>query len=193
MFVKEFKEDKWVFLNGNINFDELYGEEYEQRVGNNYYNPTVIEARENFIKKFTSPELVFDYGCGRKPVFENEKSSNYDPYIDKFKNFDREKFLLADTIAFFDVLEHFFDLRTVLTILPHNKIIGTIPIVPNNHLKDIDQLFNWKHWKPGEHYFLFTENGFKEFFKECGWEVTYFEMDECPPRQDIYSFYCERK
>lgn len=193
MYIKEFKEDKWIFMNEDIDFDKLYGEEYEKRIDNNYYNPVVLDKRKEFINRFVNINKTYDFGCGRNPVAMDEKLYNYDPYVEKFKNFDYTKFMEAETILLFDVLEHFFDLKTVLTLIPQKYMIGTIPIVPNNDLKNIEQLKDWKHYKPGEHYFLMTEIGFKEILKLTGWDIICFEYNECPPRQDIASFYCIRK
>lgn len=192
MFVKEFVEDKWLFVNEDIDFNQLYGEEYEKRINENYYSPIVLEKRKNFVERFTNWKTCIDFGCGRFPVMEGQKLLEYDPYVERFKKFDVSKFLNSDTLLVFDVLEHFFDLKTILTLIPQKKLIGTIPIVPNNTLKGIEQLEGWKHRKDGEHYHYFTENGFKEFMKICGWNVVCFETAECPPRSDIYSFYCER-
>lgn len=191
----EYDENNWIaeFIYRK-SFDDLYNEEYDQKAFN-YYNPLVTKIRKEFVLNNTKLEDTFDYGCGRNPIGGGYYPC-WDRYYKKYSYFDLNKYKKSKTLLLFDVLEHMLDPRAFLIQSHHEKIIITIPIVPFNEFNKINQICNWKHYRPGEHFFYFTESGIKKFCKEAFWNVTYFGWDECKScgciREDVASIVLER-
>lgn len=192
--------DKWCVIHHPVDLEQVYTIEYVNYKGDpkQYYKSEVLDSRRNFVYRNCDIKKSYDYGCGTNPFYINDESKplhSYDKYVERYKEFNREAFFNTDTILFFDVLEHIFDLDVFLSMIPHKKIIATLPIWPNNELKSVNDLTNWKHYKPGEHIYYFTKNGFIEFVEtKTPWKVTFFNNEiECPPRQDIGSVILELK
>jgi hypothetical protein len=189
----DIEEDKWIGVLFNKKLSNIYQEEYFVKYKNpDYVNEDVRKSRKLFVERFLPIKECFDYGCGPAPLDPGGCLSAWDKYAKEYSFFDREKFNSARGLMMFDVLEHFYDPQTFLFTCKSEYVFITIPIFPGP-LKCLDDLKNWKHYKPGEHIWYFTASGFKQMANESGYDVIYEGADECPPRSDIGSFVLRRK
>ena len=191
MTVYEYNENNWIAAWEHVNLKEKYSTTYGH--SNQYYSDIVHHNRRELVESYASLSSCFDYGCGKTPFYESyEIGGCWDKYTEGFTKFDNKKYLSCSTLLLFDVLEHIYDPESFLLTIPQKQCIVTIPIVPGDTLKSLDEVKNWKHYKPGEHFWYFTLNGFKTFVENIGWKVIYCDKTECPPREDIFSFVLKR-
>jgi hypothetical protein len=93
--------------------------------------------------------------------------------------------MVYDVVTFWDVLEHIKDFRDIEPILRlANNVACSLPMLPKE--KDI---LKWKHFKPGEHLHYFSKPMLVTLMAKYGFKWQQCESIECPPRQDILSFY----
>ena len=200
MNVYENNPGKWIFAYlESSNLTTLYNDSYLEEKPKNYYDPTVLKIRENFVKTNCNISKSFDYGCGRNPFHIKNGISEcigmWDRYAKEFNIFNRETYFNSETLLLFDVLEHFHDPLSFLTTLHHNKVIMTVPVFPKN-LTKIEDVFGWKHYRPEQHFCYFTKEGIIELCEQAQWNVVYYGYDECKqcggPREDIASIILTR-
>lgn len=136
------------------------------------------------------PKYVLDYGSGAgffrayRPEGVDVDSYDIAPQVPQ-TGITRDCY---DVICFFDVLEHVADWADLDHVLKKTKYLaGTVPILQNG--KD---LFAWKHYKPGEHFHYWNEDGFEKEMNKIGFEKMAHGWPECPPRVDILSFQYRR-
>jgi hypothetical protein len=182
------KENEYLAVFKFIDFSKIY--KYDER-SKNYYDENVRNIRKNFILKYTSYDKCFDYGCGQNPLLIEYGVPSFDKYIEKYSNFDIKAFRKSKFLLLFDVLEHFYDPAQFLSIIPQDNVILTIPIF-KDEIKDESSLYEWKHYKPGEHIWYWNEIGFKNYINKIGWEIVECCYNECPPRIDIQTYYIKR-
>lgn len=143
-------------------------------------------------------EIVLDIGCGAGDVLQAltglgydvrgcEINSQYKPieslkdniYFGSFEEFfkgNRNKYV---AVSMFDVLEHMSDPKATLhkvhlIMKPKGKLIISLPDVNQWH----DELEDYKHYKPGEHIFLFGDDSLERMLTYTGFNVVhtcYFE------------------
>lgn len=191
MTIYDYNENNWIAAWEYVDLKEKYNTTYGHN--KNYYDSTVHDNRRKLVEGYTDLKNCFDYGCGKTPFYnKDEVNYSWDKYTEGFTEFDLDKFKESEVLLLFDVLEHIYDPESFLLTIPQNKCIITIPIVPGNTLKSLEDVKNWKHYKPGEHFWYFTLNGFETFINKINWRIVYSGQDECPPRSDIYSFIIER-
>ncbi len=102
-------------------------------------------------------------------------------------------------ITMFDVLEHIQQPKTLLTHLdeilrPRGIIAITTPdascVIDYNSVTIDGNIRAWKHWKPREHLFLFTQRSLSILFEGFGFEVVHHGNEESDirpgnPHRDI--------
>ncbi len=187
MTVYEYNKNNWIAAWEYVNLEEKYATTYGHTT--TYYDPEVHARRRELVEEYVILRTSFDYGCGKTPFYKPEEVGGaWDKYTVGFTKFNRIAWLHTESLLLFDVLEHIYDPESFLLNVPHNKCILTIPIVPGDKLESLDDIKDWKHYKPGEHFWYFTHNGFVKFVENIGWKIAYSGQNECPPRQDITSF-----
>ncbi len=186
----EEKKNEYICEYVYTDLNKLYTIDYEVEHQQKYYNDDILKIRREYVSKFVDVNKIVDYGCGRRPFAEKDALMNYDPYIERFNKFDLKKFNSAKAICFFDVLEHIFSLQSFVRVIPHNMLITSIPIYPDKlSSKNIEELKKWKHYRPEQHNWYFTTEGFKNFMKKYGgWNCIYESKDEEPIRTDITNY-----
>ena len=146
----------------------------------------INKIRWNFVKP-TKAKYVLDWGsgCGWFLAFKpsNVEVETYDinPWPQTGKT--RKEY---DLITFWDVLEHinnldYFIPQMIKEVNP-SFIAITCPA-----LQSATVLEDWKHFKPGEHLYHFTEEEWDNLFRKNGFKKIRSGYPECPPRSDIYS------
>lgn len=89
-------------------------------------------------------------------------------------------------VCFWDSLEHLDNPMEALA-LADAWVFVTIPIMPNS--VNPARLPEWKHYKPGEHFWYFTRRGIVSFMREAGFTMTDVSEEECEyGREDIATF-----
>jgi 2-polyprenyl-3-methyl-5-hydroxy-6-metoxy-1,4-benzoquinol methylase len=72
-----------------------------------------------------------------------------------------------DVVTFWDSLEHFEDPEVVLRDIPKGAVVlAAVPVMPS-----IDQVRSSKHFKPGEHLYYFTADGFVQWMALYGFRL----------------------
>lgn len=110
----------------------------------------------------------------------------------------------AKVVTLFDVLEHIEDPRAFLQSLvaeymEEDALLAiTTPNVEAIPPWNDEGLRKWKHYKPQEHLFLFTEAGLTQLSTDCGMEVIHVGHEESDirpgnPDGDILTFVAKRK
>jgi len=136
-----------------------------------------------------NPKYVLDFGSGI-PWFRVFRPAGievdtYDIGVAPQTGITREKY---DLITLWDVLEHLEDLTLANLAIRSSKWAAvTVPILPSGVL-----LHKWKHYKPGEHIIVFTEQSLQEFFNKRGFKLILKGHPECEIRTDITSFLFKR-
>jgi hypothetical protein len=87
----------------------------------------------------------------------------------------------VEVITFFDSLEHFPDIEFVKDLKCSYAVIS-LPWCVNG--LDDNWFENWKHRKPDEHLYHFTEKSLESFMKRQGFEMINFCNIEDKVRQD---------
>lgn len=88
-----------------------------------------------------------------------------------------------DAATFWDSLEHIADPAALLQSV-RRWVFVSIPIFRN-----ADEVLRSKHYKPGEHVWYFTKDGFLRFMERFGWRCEEVNAAEIAAgREDILSF-----
>jgi hypothetical protein len=121
----------------------------------------------------TSPAA---YGFDVNPVgvaWLRERGLYRDPYTTEFH-----------TLTFWDVLEHIADPAPLLRNAKE-WVFASLPIVPGEGPPSTD----WKHYKPTEHCWYWTRNGFIEWMYGHGFEcVEVNQKESLLGREDVESY-----
>lgn len=156
---------------------------------------TINTQRWVWILNHCSPRTVLDYGSGvgwfRAYRPESVLVDSYDIAPVTQTGITQDYY---DLICFWDVLEHMeitsHKLEKLLTIT--DAVAGTIPIA-ENFLQKGNKLEDWKHYKPGEHVHYFCCSSLDAYFENKGFVLINRTMTwECPPREDILTFFYRR-
>lgn len=182
----------------NIDLKKRYVEEYKERSNNtNYYNPEVYKLRKNWVESRVDITKSFDYGAGLKPYYKQIENNLqplgiYDKYQEPYTEFNRDLFNQSHSILFFDVVEHFLQPEMFLSILPQKNLLISVPCVPESNFKNLNQIKNWKHYRP-EHYIYANREGWELILKSSGWNIIECGEWEAPIREDILCIFAKRE
>jgi hypothetical protein len=95
-------------------------------------------------------------------VYSRDELDNLQiPYFNPFYNTNRDELRFINIFTFFDSIEHLAEPWHIFDLIPDGAIaIVSIPI-----FKDIspEGIKSSKHYRPDEHFWYFTERGFKGF------------------------------
>lgn len=179
-------------------YDDLY---YEGNVQNS--RSPIARALNNFrariINKYVKGK-VLDFGAGCGTLFAHranmvgfdicpksiamlkERGLFYDYYRN---DLDEDK---IEGVAFFDVLEHIRDPKSVLSHVNGQHIFASVPIFKNK-----THALGSKHFKINEHYWYFTDFSFVALIESCGFELLERTNEETEiGREDIGTYVFHR-
>ena len=136
---------------------------------------------------------ILDYGCGCgyltafAPIGTSVDSFDIGIYYNipyPQTGIQRERY---DVICLFDVMEHVDwdnspDIQMKNMIKASDFVFITVPIFTG------DDITKWKHYRPGEHLYYFTEESLIMLLNSYGFSLVYKGYEECPPRIDIITF-----
>lgn len=149
----------------------------------------INKIRWDFVKQIKA-KYVLDYGSGPGwfRVFRPEgiEVDTYDIEPWPQTGITRKRY---DLVTLWDVLEHFKSVEELERILDFSRNIAlTVPI-----LEGKQDLREWKHFKPGEHHFYYSEHTLKALFANYGYQPIKTGYPENPPRSGIFSVIFQRK
>ena len=127
-----------------------------------------------------------DFGCGVQTFGQCVpetvlKMYSYDPHF--YPNQDFVKEGTFDAITFWDSLEHMKRLG-IVPLLNGRYVFISTPIIDG-----VRDLLKWKHFRPDEHVWYFSEQALVKLFKKWGYalqSVDSFEV-QCG-RSDVLSY-----
>lgn len=131
-----------------------------------------------FIKRKPDEVRVFGYDVDAQAVaWLLEEKLWFDPYILK----------APGVVTFWDCLEHLPNLDEVLSLCP-NFVICSLPVFEGR-----EKVLGSKHFKPNEHIWYFSVEGFKEFMHERGFVCMMAkDLEGLAGREEIFSFVFKR-
>ena len=168
------------------------------------YAQYINDIRWNWVTE-VDPKLVLDYGsgCGFLTLFapphiivdSYDIGTIWDSYRYPQTKIRHEEY---DLVFFNDVLEHVDWITTgaqdedINEILKHTKFVSVSIPIYDVEKYGVEAITKWKHYKPGEHLTIFTQDGLDYFFESRGFKELKRGTPECPPRVDIVSCLYER-
>jgi len=176
-------------------YDKDYRDDYLQRL-NSPTNEPIQRIRWNLVKSQLNGGIVLDIGCGvgaflrACPSDFSVVGQEINPTCVEYCQGDKLKVSTElpeqqfDAITMFDVLEHFPQLDSLNTIknllAPNGYLFITVP----NFTKDLlDDIKNWKHYKPYEHIHLFSVESIKAIASKYGFQYLSTNWDESEIRK----------
>ena len=150
-------------------YDDAYFKKY-QEMANTNIGMALNEARVNLVNKYTKDEVIdVGIGCGTF-IDARDNTNGYDinpagvkwlEANNKYKN----PYLGCDHATFWDSLEHIESPDVILNAI-REYVFVSIPIfISNAHV-----LLS-KHYRKDEHYWYFTDSGFKYFMDINGFDL----------------------
>lgn len=173
-------------------YGDDYDGEYMHRSMNNI-SDALMTARAEFVNNHTNGTLV-DIGAASGAFVKTRNRTGNTTYgydimpSAVYRLVGRQEFWnpYERTVAaatFWDSLEHFEDPSEILKKVEEWAFIS-IPI-----FKDCEHARTSKHYKPGEHIWLFTEQGLIRYMKDEGFElIEKSRFEEEIGREDIGSY-----
>lgn len=180
--------------------DDLYGTEYcEKYIAYNKspLNDIIQKARWGVVQKHKSSGKLLDIGCSVGSFLEQSTNDYRVRGTDINKhcvNHCNAKGIQSqielptderfDIITMFDVLEHVPYLDIILEkIWVMLKSKGTWVVATPNFYKDrLDDIDSWRHYRPTEHVWCFSENSMKAIAERTGLRLIDINFDESKPR-----------
>lgn len=159
----------------------------------------INDFRVDLVKQWCSSFMVLDVGIGSGTFLKGMEENNID-YLgydinpeavtwlnskDKFYNINST----FQAITFWDSIEHIPNPQEII-----NQIqVGTYTFVSIPVFEDLDNIRESKHYRPDEHYYYFTTNGFLKWFKQYSFKLLKIFDDESRiGRDSIKTFLFER-
>lgn len=141
----------------------------------------VNRIRVDLVNKFCGEsEKVLDYGVGACDFIDRRKNTYGFDISQDGKRELISRGLFSDSVNTFsavcvwDVLEHMDRPDVFLhNIRDKAHLFVSIPVI-----EDMKKLKQWPHYKPGEHLYYFTEEGFLHFMQINGFRCIYSCRDE---------------
>lgn len=173
-------------------YDAAYFEKY---VGyeNTEIGKALNEARTELVKIFCPDGALVDVGIGSGQFMRAMGCFGFDVNPVALEMLHKDRLFLnphdedVDCATFWDSLEHIQDIAGLLEHVKQFAFVS-IPI-----FRDIKHAMNSKHFRPDEHAWYFTNDGFIKFMYAHGFTVigqSTFETDL--GREDIGTYICKR-
>lgn len=176
----------------SIKYDKSYFDKcgsYENSDIANAINAARIDVVDRYCGS-DNPVLDIGIGCGEFIKKRNGKTYGIDVNKDAI-NWLKEKDLYSadfdkfNAFTMWDVLEH--------CVLPEKYFIrfksGSFLFVSIPIFKDLNKIKKSKHYRPNEHLYYFTYEGFVKYMKDWGFDLKEKnELEIEAGREDIYTF-----
>ena len=153
----------------------------------------INKTRMEFVKKHAGERAVFDIGVGSGEFIKKRKplqTMGFDinpAAVDWLKenNLYTEDYDKFAVFTFWDVIEHCRDPELYFKRIPQDALLFTaIPI-----FKNLKKIRYSRHYRPDEHYYYFTRQGFVNYMLLWGFSLIDENDGEIKAgREDIYSF-----
>jgi len=141
------------------------------------------------------PKSILDVGYGSGDFLKVTTQSNIQSFgtdISGYPTPENVKFIEwldvfnkhFDVITFFDSLEHFDDISFIKNLRCNYIVVS----LPECHNFSDEWFVNWKHRKPDEHLWHFSENSMYEFMKENGYKSIVMNNVEDLIRKSSYEY-----
>jgi hypothetical protein len=181
----------------SVAYAEDYFYNYVRRV-NTKIAKKLNKARVDISHKYCKCILDVGIGCGE--FIENCKIKTYgydinhiginwlkkrNLFVDPYQEIPEE----VDGFTFWDVIEHMPEPQTLFGKLPSKSYLFTcLPI-----FKDITKFKESKHFRPNEHYYYWTKDGFIRFMTDSGFDfIEWNDLETQAGRENVLTF-CFRK
>lgn len=175
-----------------------YNDEYFAKVKNKTKKKVINDIRCNIVNKHTPSGKILDVGCGDLSFIDHiGRAYGYD-IMPKTRDLLKEEGIYCDPyieipkevkgITCWDSLEHMPEPSMFLARIKNQRLYVSIPII-----EDLRLIRQWTHYRPNEHLFYFTNNGFLDWMNIQGFRCINFSEDEQKAgREDISTFVFER-
>lgn len=175
-----------------VAYDQTYWQKY-QSYANSPNAQYINNSRLKLISKYNY-ENIIDIGIGNGQFCESANCKGFDinhSAVDWLIDQNRLKNPYSQknkSLSFWDSLEHFKDPTQILNTITKFAFIS-IPIV-----KDWETIETWKHWRPDEHLWYFSEQGLCNYMEQKNFRhIETNDAETTAGRQDILSFVFEKK
>lgn len=181
-------------------YDREYATRYQAYDGTEI-SRQLIELRANLILSKMQEGEFLDFGCGTGALIRHlTKKSNLSVSgwdLSPFFCYDNRLVMRSEKFAgvsFWDSLEHLWNPRKVIESLsPKHIFIG----VPSLDDICVDQILDWRHYKPGEHIHYFSEWSLICLLVSCGYSNMKYHYKESKIRasggdKNILTVYAQR-
>lgn len=165
-------------MSKKIAYDAAYHDHYKALEGSAVAN-ALNHARCAMLQRHAAPGAsVLDIGAGCGTFVRTARSWGFDAngfdVIPKTVDYLKEIGAYAesaegfDVVTFWDSLEHIDVPETVLKRIARGALVlVAIPVI-----EDLTRIRSWKHYKPSEHYYYFTRQGFLDWMAAYGFRVV---------------------
>lgn len=150
----------------------------------------LMDARWSFLYRNLDVDYLLDFGCGAGTFAKMRPKGSmtvfsYDPYFFPSHNFVDEDLRI---ITFWDSFEHIRRLG-IVPDLQAQYIAMSIPILPYDK-----NILEWKHYRPFEHIWNFTEKALMALFARWDYDlIVKDDFERQMGREDIYSYIFKHK
>ena len=173
-----------------------YNDEYFDKVENKTSKKTLSELRTAIVRQH-SDGLVLDVGCGDGTFLKTAGGVGYDimPKTVKWLKDNNMFYDISqgigseiDAVTCFDSLEHMPEPKEFLCKIDKQILVVSMPVIP-----DIRFIRQWKHYRPDEHFWYWTNNGFIEWMDKQGFQcIDHSDAEVLAGRQDVGIFVFRR-
>lgn len=189
--------------------DDVYNKEYYEKYIAYHHSPLndlIQEARWGVVRKHRSSGKLLDIGCSVGSFLERATDNYQVQGTDINKHCVNHCNIMGiqsqielpannrfDIITMFDVLEHVPYLDIVLeTIWIMLKPGGTLVVGTPNFRKDrLEDIDSWRHYRPTEHVWCFSENSMKAIAERMELrliDINFNESEHRPPKDNIATY-----
>lgn len=173
-------------------YDDAYYQKYvdmdKTKMGRN-----LTRARVDLVNEFLKDGSLVDVGIGSGKFMAEIGCYGFDvnpmaiDLLDDTHRFYNPYEGKVENATFWDSLEHIEDIELILKNI-NQFVFVSIPI-----FKSVNHVLTSKHYRPDEHCFYFTDEGFKSFMDAHGFKVIECNtMETDLGREDIGTYVCER-
>jgi hypothetical protein len=173
-----------------------YDTTYLDKIKTKTKKKVINKIRKELVDKLCPNGMILDVGCGDLSFINTiHRAYGYDiiPETvhnlgDKYRNPIERIPSDVKGLTFWDSLEHMPQPRLILDKVKDQTVFVSIPII-----QDMRTVRQWTHYRPGEHLWYFTNNGFLDWMAKMGLMCIEHTEDETKAgREDIQSYVFRR-
>jgi hypothetical protein len=158
-------------------YDEAYLNEYKRRAETDL-GKKIMQARWSLVQKYIlNGGRILDWGCGVGNFITSNPDSYYVAGYDVNPHAGFPNYELFhdwwDGVTLWDVLEHVYRPDLFLRLLKSEFVFIVTP-----NASYIDNLKEWKHYKPNEHQHYFTESSLGWIMRRAGFKPLHVDFEE---------------